>query len=45
MDDFFKSIGDADATIDNFISAGAVGKVAGQEIKKLLLPAFNKADE
>ena len=42
MDDFFKSIGNADATIDDFISAGAVGKVAGQELKAATT-AFDKA--
>ena len=42
MDDFFKSIGNADATIDDFISAGAVGKIAGQELKSAT-SAFDKA--
>ena len=42
MDDFFKSIGNADATIDDFISAGAVGKIAGQELKTATT-AFDKA--
>ncbi len=42
MDDFFKSIGNADATIDDFISAGAVGRVASQELKAATT-AFDKA--
>ncbi len=42
MDDFFQSIGRADATIDDFISAGAVGRVASQELKAATT-AFDKA--
>ena len=42
MDDFFKSIGNADATIDDFISAGAVGKSAAKELTDKT-SAFDKA--
>ena len=34
MDDFFVSVGNSTATIDDFISAGAIGKTAGQELKQ-----------
>ena len=34
MDDFFVSIGNSTATIDDFISAGTIGKTAGQELKQ-----------
>tara|TARA_B110000211_G_scaffold223945_1_gene274452 strand:+ start:3150 stop:6371 length:3222 start_codon:yes stop_codon:yes gene_type:complete len=34
MDDFFVSVGNSTATIDDFISAGAIGKTAGQELKE-----------